>query len=79
MDAYTKRTGRDARQAFAVGDADTVMNHLAEFVDNGVAKFILRPLGADEAAVMDQTKQLIEKVLPQIETRWPKKAKVPSS
>jgi alkanesulfonate monooxygenase SsuD/methylene tetrahydromethanopterin reductase-like flavin-dependent oxidoreductase (luciferase family) len=72
MDAYTKRTGRDARQAFAVGDADTVMNRLAEFVDNGVAKFILRPLGADETAVLDQTRQLIEKVLPQVSTRWPR-------
>lgn len=73
MDAYTKRTGRDARQAFAVGDADTVMHRLAEFVDNSVAKFILRPLGADEAAVLDQTKQLIEKVLPQVAARWPKR------
>src|SRR5215475_2351714 len=73
MEAYTKRTGRDARQAFAIVDADTVMNRLAEFVDNGVAKFILRPLGADETAVLDQTKQLIEKVLPQVSARWPKR------
>jgi hypothetical protein len=36
MDAYAKRTGRDATHVFAVGDAD--------YVDAGVSKLLLRPL-----------------------------------
>ncbi|MBL8675439.1 MAG: LLM class flavin-dependent oxidoreductase, partial [Rhodospirillales bacterium] len=55
MDAYAKRTGRDPRAVFAVGDVDTVLARVAEYVDAGVSKFILRPLGADDAAVLTQT------------------------
>src|SRR4051812_17670415 len=33
MEAYTKRTGRDATQAFAIGDADTILARVAEYVD----------------------------------------------
>jgi hypothetical protein len=45
MDVYAKRTERDATHAFAVGDADTILARVAEYVDVGVSKFILRPIG----------------------------------
>ena len=48
MDAYAKRTGRDAGHAFAIGDADAILARIAEYVDAGVSKFILRPLGGDD-------------------------------
>ena len=73
MDAYTKRTGRDAGHAFAIGDADTILARIAEYVDAGVSKFILRPLGGDDDALLAQTRQLIEQVLPRAEARWPKR------
>ena len=72
MDAYAKRTGRDATHAFAVGDADTILARVAEYVDAGVSKFILRPLGCDDDAILAQTRLLIEQVLPRAEVRWPR-------
>jgi probable F420-dependent oxidoreductase len=74
MDAYAKRTGRDPYKQFAVGDADTILERVGQYVAGGVEKFILRPVGSGEQ-VIAQTKQLIEKVLPQIGVRWPKAAK----
>ena len=75
MDAYAKRTGRDATHAFAIGDADTILARIAEYVDAGVSKFILRPLGGDDDTLLAQTRQLIEQVLPRAEARWPKRPK----
>jgi probable F420-dependent oxidoreductase len=74
MDAYAKRTGRDPYKQFAVGDADTILDRVGQYVAGGVEKFILRPVGSGEQVIV-QTKQLIEKVLPQIGVRWPKAAK----
>jgi alkanesulfonate monooxygenase SsuD/methylene tetrahydromethanopterin reductase-like flavin-dependent oxidoreductase (luciferase family) len=79
MDAYAKRTGRDATHAFAIGDADTVLARIAEYVDAGVSKFILRPLGGDDETLLAQTRQLIEQVLPRAEARWPKRPKTSDS
>ena len=76
MDAYTKRTGRDARHVFAVGDADTILARVGEYVDAGVSKFILRPLGNDDDTVLAQTRMLIEQVLPRAEARWPRRPQV---
>ena len=76
MEAYAKRTGRDATQVFVVGDAETIVARVAEYVDAGVSKFILRPLGSDDDTILTQTRLLIEQVLPLAETRWPKRAKV---
>ena len=76
MEAYTKRTGRDATHVFAVGDADAILARVAEYVDAGLSKFILRPLGDGDDAILAQTRLLIEQVLPRAETRWPRRPKV---
>jgi probable F420-dependent oxidoreductase len=76
MEAYTKRTGRDATHLFAVGDADIILARLADYVDAGVSKFVLRPLGDGDDAILAQTRLLIEQVLPRAETRWPRRPKV---
>ena len=57
------------------GDADTILARIAEYVDAGVSKFILRPLGGDDDTLLAQTRQLIEQVLPRAEARWPKHPK----
>ncbi len=75
MEAYAKRTGRDAAHAFAVGDAGAILARLAEYIEAGVSKFILRPLGGDDDAILTQTRLLIEQVLPRAEARWPKRQK----
>jgi probable F420-dependent oxidoreductase len=74
MEAYAKRTGRDPTRQFAVGDANTILARVGEYVAGGVHKFILRPIGSGEQ-VLAQTRLLIDQVLPQVGTRWPKPAK----
>ena len=66
MAAYTKRTGREATGYFAIGDETVILQRISEYLAVGVQKFILRPVGRDGEAVIAQTKQLIEKVLPHI-------------
>ncbi|MDP1750403.1 MAG: LLM class flavin-dependent oxidoreductase [Reyranella sp.] len=73
MAAYAKRTNRDPARYFAIGDETAILDRIAEYVDVGVQKFILRPVG-DGASVLAQTRQLIEKVLPQVGMKWPKAA-----
>jgi hypothetical protein len=75
MEAYRKRTGRDPLGYFAVGDAGLIAQRIGEYVAEGVSKFVLRPVGADEDEVMAQTRRLIEEVLPRVASRWPKPAK----
>ena len=73
MAAYAKRTNRDPARYFAIGDETAILDRIAEYVDVGVQKFILRPVG-DGASVLAQTRQLIEKVLPRVGVKWPKAA-----
>ena len=72
IEAYTKRTGREAHAYFAIGDAGTIVERIAEYVAAGISKFVLRPVGSGDAAVLAQTRQLIDEVLPQVAARWPK-------
>jgi probable F420-dependent oxidoreductase len=73
MAAYAKRTNRDPARYFAIGDETAILDRIAEYVDVGVQKFILRPVG-DGPSVLAQTRQLIEKVLPRVGAKWPKAA-----
>ena len=72
MEGYQARTGRDPRELFAMGDAAVIMERLRAYVDAGASKFILRPIGADDEDLMDQTRRLIEEVLPATAARWPR-------
>jgi probable F420-dependent oxidoreductase len=74
-EAYEARTGRDAREAFAIGDADLIMARIAEYVDAGASKFILRPVAQGDEQMLGQTRRLVEEILPRMAARWPKPAK----
>ena len=76
MEAYAKRTGNPAQGYFAVGDAGTILERIAEYIGAGISKFVLRPVGANGEEVLAQTRQLIEEVLPQVASRWPRRAKL---
>ena len=78
MEAYRRRTGRDPASYFAVGDANTIIGRIGEYIAAGISKFVLRPLGADGSEVMVQTRRLIDAVLPEVAARWPKPAKAAS-
>ena len=75
LEEYKTRTGRDGRDYFAMGDAETIANRIAEYVDVGACKFILRPVATGDADMYAQTKRLIEDVLPIVAARWPNPAK----
>jgi probable F420-dependent oxidoreductase len=76
LDAYRRRTGHDAEGYFAIGNADTILGRIGEYVEAGVSKFVLRPLGADGGEIIEQTRRLIAEVLPRVAARWPRPAKV---
>ncbi len=71
MDAHRKRTGRDPRDHFVVGDAAMIVARISEFVDAGASKFILRPTARDDEEMLVQTQRLVEEVLPLVSARWP--------
>ena len=75
IEAYKRRTGRDAARLIACGDADAIVARIAEYVDAGVSKFVMRPVGGGDDALIGQTRRLIEEVLPRVAKRWPKPAK----
>ena len=51
------------------------MTRLAEYVAAGASKFILRPAAQGDADMLAQTRMLIEQVLPQVASRWPRAVK----
>lgn len=59
--------GRSARDSFAIGGAAEIAQRIREFVDNGVIKFVLRPLANGDADTLAQTRLLIDEVLPEVE------------
>ncbi len=75
FEAYKKRTGREPKDYFAIGDAAAIVRRIAEYVDSGVSKFILRPSARGDAEIMAQTSRLIDEVLPLVAASWPKPAK----
>jgi len=75
FDVYRKRTGREPGDYFAIGDAEAIVGKIADYVEAGVSKFILRPAAKGDDDVMAQTRRLIEEVLPLGAVRWPKPAK----
>ena len=67
MGAFAKRTKRDPRRHFAVGDAGAILTRIEEYVAAGISKFVLRPTGTGDAEMIEQTKRLIAEVIPEIE------------
>lgn len=75
MDAYRRRTGKDPAGRFVTGNAAAILARIGEYVDAGLSKFILRPLGEGDDEVLAQSRRLIEEVLPEVARRWPKPAR----
>ncbi|MCH9672062.1 MAG: LLM class flavin-dependent oxidoreductase [Gammaproteobacteria bacterium] len=59
--------GRDPKEMLAVGSVEDIMAHIERFVDGGVSKFILRPIGVDDDDLYNQTRRLIEEVIPAVD------------
>ena len=63
---YRERLGRDPITTFVVGDGSDILARIADYIDAGVSKFILRPIGNGDAEILDQTRLLIDQVLPRL-------------
>ena len=74
MAAYAARTGRDPARGIVAGDAAAILQRIAEYVEAGVTKFVLRPVGRGDDVPLAQTRLLLEQVLPLVAARWPKLA-----
>ena len=62
----TQRLGKPANGFLAVGDVEDIMALLQRFRDAGVHKFILRPIAQGTEDFIDQTRLLIEQLLPEV-------------
>ena len=72
MKMYRDYLGIDPMDYFAIGDAEAVTRRIADYVDAGVSKFVMRPVADGDADIMAQTELLIRDVLPAVARRWPK-------
>jgi len=66
-EAQFRRTGRDPRRQWAVGGAEAILARLAAFVEAGISKFILRPMGRDDEEIMAQTRRIVAEIVPAAE------------
>ena len=63
---FEKRTGKQAARGLVVGGSDEILERIQAYVDHGVSKFILRPIGNGDAEMAEQTEQIIEEILSKI-------------
>ena len=61
-----KRLGKDPAAYSAVGGVDEMMAMVEDFHASGAHKFILRPIASGTADMIEQTKMLVEQLLPAI-------------
>lgn len=66
VEAFEKRTKRDARDYFAIGGTEEIIEKLRSFVAAGAFKFVLRPIGNSDEEMMTHTRLLIDEVLPAV-------------
>ena len=60
--------GVDPHELLAVGDTAAVLARVQEYLDAGISKFVLRPLASGDEDILDQTRRLIETVIPVVHT-----------
>jgi alkanesulfonate monooxygenase SsuD/methylene tetrahydromethanopterin reductase-like flavin-dependent oxidoreductase (luciferase family) len=65
-DLLSKRLGKEPSGFTAVGGTEQMMQLVHQFRDAGVHKFILRPIASGTDEMIEQTKQMIEHLLPEI-------------
>lgn len=69
-EAYAARApGKDPRNHLAIGDADDIVQRIEDYIDAGISKFILRPIGTDDDDIIEQTRLLTEQVIPRVQGR----------
>ena len=59
--------GKDLRHTVAIG-TEQIHQRISDYANEGISKFILRPMGNSDADLLEQTRLLIEKILPGFKT-----------
>ena len=73
--APLRRLGEEVLESYlAVGAAQAIVRRLEAFVEAGVSKFVLRPLADDDRGMLDQSRRLVEEVLPVV-AGWNERAR----
>ncbi len=73
------RLGKPASGFTAVGDTDEMMTLAREFLAAGARKFILRPIASGTADMLNQTKLMIERLMPEIDALNPNRKTRPKN
>jgi probable F420-dependent oxidoreductase len=69
-ESYRRRSdGRDPRDHLAVGDAGDIIQRIDQYIEAGISKFILRPIGTSDDDLINQTRLLAKDVIPEVEGR----------
>ena len=63
---YSRRFRLKPEDALVVGDETDMIARIRAYHAAGVHKFILRPMGCDDTELLDQTRRLVEKLLPEV-------------
>lgn len=66
-DMLSKRLGKNTQGYTAIGGVEEMMQLAREFLAAGVQKFILRPIASGNDDMINQTKMMIEQLLPEID------------
>jgi len=66
-DILAKRLGKEATGYTAIGGVEEMMHLVREFCNAGVQKFILRPIASGNEDMLNQTKLMVEKLIPEID------------
>lgn len=56
-------------EGFAVGTANHIIGIMRRYIEQGVAKFVVLPIASDGADLMEQTRLLAERIVPEIEVQ----------
>jgi probable F420-dependent oxidoreductase len=60
---------RNPDEAIVTGAAADILRRMLDYEAAGVTKFVLRPIGEGDADLVDQTRHLIEEVIPAVDDR----------
>jgi len=57
----------DVNPLFAIGTTDDIIARVREYVAAGASKFVMFPIAAGDKDTFDQTRRIIEEVMPAVE------------
>tara|TARA_Y100001934_G_scaffold281965_1_gene393744 strand:+ start:4066 stop:5004 length:939 start_codon:yes stop_codon:yes gene_type:complete len=61
-----KRNDRVSEDCMVIGDAGAMVDRLKQFIAGGISKFVVQPVASGDDDTLDQTRRLIDEVLPEV-------------